>query len=168
MKESLRKYVKDMRKELDMVTISAILADKLAGTDTYKNAKNVMLFYPLSDEVNLLSLLDDRTKNFYLPRIKGQELECCKYAKGDELCESCFHTLEPVCASCNLSDIDIIIVPALACDKNGYRLGYGGGFYDRLLKNYAGIKVCCIPKELLLDDIYPKEYDIKMDFVILS
>ena len=167
-KQSLRIWAKNKRKELDMAKISDILSNKLAQTDEYKKAKNIMLFYPLSNEVNLLSLLDDKTKKFYLPRINGQELECCKYSKGDELCESCFHTLEPVCKPCNITNIDLIIVPALACDKYGYRLGYGGGFYDRFLKNFNGTKICCIPKELIIDDIYHDKHDIKMDFVILS
>ena len=167
-KQSLRKWARGKRKELDMGAISAILAEKLVQTEEYKNSKNIMLFYPLPDEVNLLLLLKNKTKNFYLPRIKGEELECCVYKEGDELCESCFHTKEPTCNACNKTNIDMIIVPALAIDKNGYRLGYGGGFYDRFLSNFIGIKVCCIPKEFILETIYPEKHDIKMDLIISS
>jgi 5-formyltetrahydrofolate cyclo-ligase len=151
-----------------MGAISSILAEKLVQTEEYKNSKNIMLFYPLPDEVNLLLLLKNKTKNFYLPRIKGDELECCVYKEGDELCESCFHTKEPTCNACNKTNIDMIIVPALAIDKNGYRLGYGGGFYDRFLSNFIGIKVCCIPKEFILETVYPEKHDIKMDLIISS
>ena len=167
-KNLLRKWAKDKRKELDMVRISAILADKLAQTEEYKNSKNIMIFYPTIFEVNLLSLLKDNSKIFYLPRIKENELECCKYSDGDELCESCFHTLEPTCTSCDKKNIDLVIVPALACDKNGYRLGYGGGFYDRFLQNYKGKKVVCIPKELIVSTVYPENHDIKMDSILHS
>ena len=165
-KQSLRKWAKAKRKELDMANISAVLAGKLMQTKEYKCSNNVMLFYPLPDEVNLLSLLNDNTKNFYLPRIKGEALECCQYKIGDKLQESCFHTLEPVCKSCNKADIDMIIVPALACDKSGYRLGYGKGFYDRLLEGYNGLKVICISSELIVETVYPKEHDVKVDLVI--
>ena len=120
----------------------------------------------MPDEVNLLSLLNDNTKNFYLPRINGNELECCPYCNGDELCESKFHTLEPTCQACNKTDIDLVAAPALACDINGYRLGYGGGFYDRFLKDFEGIKICCVPKELITDNIYPENHDIKADLII--
>ena len=165
-KQELRKWARAKRKELDMAHISAMLTDKLVQLNEYRQAKNIMLFYPLKDEVNLLSLIDNRTKTFYLPRIKGEQLECCKYSSGDELCESCFHTQEPTCEPCDTSNIDLVIVPALACDKQNYRLGYGGGFYDRFLKNFKGIKLACIPKELLLNTIYPQEHDIKMDKII--
>ena len=167
-KQSLRKWARGQRKELDMGAISAILTEKLVQTEEYKNSKNIMLFYPLPDEVNLLLLLKDKTKNFYLPRIKGEELECCVYKKGDKLCESCFHTLEPVCEACNKTNIDMVIVPALAVDKNGYRLGYGGGFYDRFLSDFIGIKVCCIPKGFILETVYPENHDVKMDLIISS
>lgn len=165
-KQTLRTWARDKRKEIDMVRISAILAEKLVQTEEYKNSKNIMLFYPLKDEVNLLSLLSDSTKSFFLPRINGEELECCPYKAGDELCESCFHTKEPVCTACNKTDIDLVIVPALACDKQGYRLGYGGGFYDRFLSDFKGIKVVCIPSELIVENIYHEKYDVKMNMII--
>ena len=165
-KQSLRKWARGKRKELDMPAISTTLVQKLVQTKEYKDSKNIMLFYPLSDEVNLLSLLDDDSKNFYLPRIKGKDLECCLYKIGDELCESCFHTKEPTCQACNKMNIDMVVVPALACDKDGYRLGYGGGFYDRFLQNFKGIKIVCIPSQLSVETVYPEKHDIKMDLVI--
>ena len=167
-KTNLRIWAKDKRKELDMENISTILVNKLVQTQEYKKSKNVMIFYPMPDEVNLLSLLNDNAKNFYLPRINGKELECCPYKNDDELCESCFHTLEPTCASCSKTNLDMVIVPALACDKNNFRLGYGGGFYDRFLKNFSGITTVCIPKELITDTIYPEEHDIKVDLIITN
>lgn len=167
-KNLLRKWARGKRNELDMVAISIMLVEKLVQTKEYKNSKNVMLFYPLENEVNLLPLLEDKTKNFYLPRINDNELECCKYSKGDELCESCFHTKEPICEACEISNVDLVVVPALACDKDNYRLGYGGGFYDRFLKDFKGKKVVCIPKELIVSTVYPESHDIKMDLILHS
>lgn len=167
-KKYLRKWARGKRNELDMVAISIMLVEKLVQTKEYKNSKNVMLFYPLENEVNLLPLLEDKTKNFYLPRINDNELECCKYSKGDELCESCFHTKEPICEACEISNVDLVVVPALACDKDNYRLGYGGGFYDRFLKDFKGKKVVCIPKELIVSTVYPESHDIKMDLILHS
>ena len=167
-KQSLRKWARGKRKELNMERVSAILTEKLVQTEEYKNSKNIMLFYPLPDEVNLLLLLKNKTKNFYLPRIKGDELECCVYKEGDELCESCFHTKEPICEACEISNVDLVVVPALACDKDNYRLGYGGGFYDRFLKDFKGEKVVCIPKELIVSTVYPESHDIKMDLILHS
>ena len=165
-KKTLRIKAKNIRKKLDLIIISKNLAIKLTETEEYKQAKNIMIYYPLENEINLLSLIDDRDKNFYLPRINGQELECCKYSNGDELCDSCFHTKEPVCEACIKSEIDLVVVPALGVDKNNYRLGYGGGFYDRFLKDYKGKTVVCIPKELVFKTVYPEKHDIKINKII--
>ena len=107
-----------------------------------------------------------KTKNFYLPRIKNKDLECCPYSIGDELCESCFHTKEPETNSEANIKPELIIVPALAVDKCRYRLGYGGGFYDRFLKDYKGKTVVCIPKELVFKTVYPEKHDIKINKII--
>lgn len=167
-KNSLRKWAKEKRKNLDMAKISAILSSKLVQTNEYKSSKNIMIFYPLENEVNLLSLLSDHSKQFYLPRIVNSELECCAYDLGDELCQSKFHTKEPTCKACSKTNIDTVIVPALAVDTNKYRLGYGGGFYDRFLKDFSGQKIVCIPDELIVDSVYPESHDIKMDLIINS
>ena len=165
-KNDLRKWAKSERAKLDLEKVSAELVLKLQNTPEYQTAKNIMIYYPMKDEINLLSLLKDKTKCFYLPRIKDKELECCPYSADDELCESCFHTLEPVCKSCNKTELDMVIVPALAVDKNNYRLGYGGGFYDRFLKDFSGIKVVCIPKNFILDTIFPETFDEKIYLII--
>lgn len=166
-KASLRKWVKEARKKLDMQVISEQLALKLCQTDEYQQAKNIMIFYPLKDEVNLLPLLKDKTKNFYLPKIKGKDLLCCSYSEGDELCESCFKTLEPTSAPSNTNP-DLVIVPALAVDKQNYRLGYGGGFYDRFLVKIDCIKIVCIPKEFVVETIYPEVFDIVINKIITT
>jgi 5-formyltetrahydrofolate cyclo-ligase len=165
-KKTLRIKAKEIRKKLDLTNISKNLALKLAETEEYKQAKNIMIYYPLENEVNLLSLLEDCSKKFYLPRINGKELECCPYSTGDELCDSCFHTKEPACRACNKTEIDLVIVPALGVDKDNYRLGYGGGFYDRFLKDYKGKTIVCIPQELVFDTVYPEKHDIKIDVVV--
>ena len=165
-KQTLRKFAKEKRKSLDIETISSRIIKKLVQTEVYKSSSNIMIYYPLEREINLLSLLNDSSKQFYLPRIKGEGLECCTYSLGDELSTSSFKTKEPVCTACKDLDIDIIIVPALACDKHGYRLGYGGGFYDRFLNGTKAYKICCLPSELIFDSVFSEKHDIKMDLII--
>ena len=155
-KQELRKWAKEERKKLDIAKISSELVQKLKATDEYMQAKNIMIFYPLKDEINLLSLLEDSDKNFYLPKIEGENLLCCPFNKDTELCESCFKTKEPTTEPVKKDLIDLVIVPALAIDKNNYRLGYGGGFYDRFLKGKNVTKIVCIPKDLLVETVYPE------------
>ena len=163
-KQALRKWAKGFGKLREDASCNLIL--KLIKTNEYKQAKNIMIFYPMENEVNLLELLNDSSKTFFLPKIDGKNLLCCEYKNGDELCESCFKTLEPLTKSVNKNQIDLVIVPALCCDKSNYRLGYGGGFYDRFLEDFKGKTIVCLPKELVVENIYPEEFDIPVDLVV--
>ena len=131
-KTELRLNAKEQRKNLNIAKISAEAVRLIRGNKLYKNSNHVMLFYPTKYEINLLSLLEDK-KNFYLPRVKGKELEICPYKKDDELMLSDLHIKEPQTDPVEPDIIDLVIVPALMADKNNYRLGYGGGYYDRFL-----------------------------------
>ena len=166
MKQQLRKWAKEERKKLNIQFLSQKLVEKLKETVEYIQAKNIMIYYPLKDEVNLLSLLQDKTKKFYLPKVEGENLLCCPFNENDDLCESCFKTKEPLTEPCEKSLIDLVIVPALAVDKNNYRLGYGGGFYDRFLRETNIIKVVCLSKNLIIESVFPEQHDIKVDRVI--
>ena len=167
-KQQLRKWAKEERKKLDIEALSFELVQKLQETEEYKAAQNVMLFYPLQYEVNLLALLKDKTKTFYLPKISDNNLLCCPYSEGEELCESCFKTKEPLTAPEEKDLIDLVIVPALAVDRNNYRLGYGGGFYDRFLEGVNIKKIVCIPKDLVVASVYPESHDIQIDKIIMA
>ena len=167
-KESLRVWAKNERLKLDIIQISSDFVKKIKNLYEYKQAKNIMIYYPVRHEVNLLELLKDKSKNFYLPKIDGENMCCCSYKEGDKTCLSKFKTCEPLTDSCDKNLIDLVIVPALAVDKNGYRLGYGGGFYDRFLADFKGVKLVCVPQTLVVDSIYPEKHDIKMDIVIMQ
>ncbi|MBE7710932.1 MAG: 5-formyltetrahydrofolate cyclo-ligase [Cyanobacteria bacterium SIG31] len=165
-KKQLRSWAKEIRKNLDMQTISKELVLKLRNSEEYILAKNIMLFYPKQGEVDLLEILEDKSKSFYLPKINGENLLCCSYKRGDELCESCFKTKEPLTDSISDKILDLVIVPALAVDRNGYRLGYGGGYYDRFLQNISAMTLVCIPENLIVDTIYPDEHDVCIKKII--
>lgn len=165
MKTELRLRAKELRKTLNMAEISAGLVDLVKDHPFYVSAKNVMLFYPTANEVDLRALLLD-DKSFYLPRVNGKDLEICPYKHKDELKLSSYKIMEPVSKSVNAEVLDLIIVPALMADNKGYRLGYGGGFYDRFLKNVRAKTLCALPKELVVSNLVHDTYDIAVDFVL--
>lgn len=164
-KTALRASAKDLRKTLDIYKISEDLVKKISQHKLYLNAKHIMIFYPKTNEINLLPLLSD-TKNFYLPRINGKFLEICPYKHGDKLAKSQFNTLEPLTKAIAPEILDLIIVPALMADKQGYRLGYGGGYYDRLLSYCKSKTMCVLPKELVTETLPHEKHDIKIDTII--
>lgn len=167
-KNELRIWAKEKRKGLNIELLSKELVQQLQQLNEYKQAKNIMIFYPIKGEVDLLSLLDDKSKNFYLPKIDGKNLLCCPFQSKDRLCFSCFKTKEPLTEAVNKNLIDLVIVPALCCDKQNYRLGYGGGFYDRFLTNSIAKTIVCLPKELIVETIYPESHDIAIDIIVSS
>lgn len=164
-KTDLRRRAKELRKTLPLPEISDKLADLVRCSDSYISAKNVMLFYPTKYEIDLRKLFED-DKNFYLPRINGKELEVCPYKLGDKLEKSEFHILEPTSIAVDKNILDLVIVPALMVDDEGFRLGYGGGFYDRFLKNFKVKTICAIPKELRAQHLPHNDFDISIDEII--
>lgn len=168
-KNDLRKIAKGIRKSLDMEAISAKIVQNILALDIYSKATNVMLFYPLEHEVNLLGLLKDSDKKFYLPKMDGENLLVCPYSLKSEVAVSAFKTKEPVCEPINNTDIlDIIFVPALMIDKNFNRLGYGGGFYDKFLSKQSSkaTRIVAISGELVVDKMPAEDFDEKINIIV--
>lgn len=167
-KNELRIKAKEIRKSLDMKSISEKIVENIFNLKEYKKAKNILFFYPLEHEVDLLGLMINSDKNFYLPRVVGKEMEICPYVIGDELSESKFKTKEPICEPINPEVLDLIFVPALMVDKHLHRLGYGGGFYDRFLSKHAksATKIAAISSALVVDELPSEDFDARIDLVV--
>lgn len=162
-KKELRIQAKKIRKNLDIKLISQKLVDLIRQADIYKSADNVLIYYPKENEIDLLDLLND-DKKFYLPKIEGNNLLICPFSQ--ELSISKFNTLEPCTDAVSSNILDLAIVPALMADKCGNRLGYGGGFYDRFLKNANVATLVALPIELVIEQLPFEEHDVKIDFLI--
>lgn len=164
-KAELRIKAKKIRKTLDIPKISSVLTEKIRNHNFYQKAQHVMLFYPLINEPNFLSLLSD-DKIFYFPKVNGRELLVCPYTKETELKKSSFGIFEPCSEPYPPEYLDLVVVPALMADKKGYRLGYGGGFYDRFLPKIKAKTICAVPEKLYADKLPSDEFDIPVDVVI--
>lgn len=162
-KTDYRVYAKELRKKINIKSISAALTEKVRQAEIYQNAKNVMLFYPTKYEIDLRDLLRD-DKNFYLPKVNDNELLVCPYTENLEI--SKFNIYEPCSDPVDLKVLDLIIVPALMADKHGYRLGYGGGFYDRFLPQTDAKTLTVLPVELIVEELPRDDFDINIDHVI--
>ena len=165
-KNSLRKNAKEIRKNLFSKNANSIANSMVQQSSLYKNSKNILIFYPLKYEFNFLELLND-DKNFFLPKVCGEKLQICPYKKEDILIKSDLNICEPCTNSINPNQINLAIVPALMADKNGFRLGYGGGFYDRFLSENPNIKtITVVFKELFVESLPHEEFDVKIDEII--
>ena len=170
-KSELRIYAKNTRRNLDIDNLSDYFCQKLEQQEFFKLAKNIMIYYPLKYELNFLKLLKNNTdRNFYLPRVIANDIVACYFDEKIKLEKSEMNILEPCSAPISPMNLDLVVVPALIVDKNNYRLGYGGGFYDRFIENYGSnfTTVSLIPKELYIEKLPIEEFDQKIDFVITN
>ena len=168
MKNIIRKFAKEKRKELDCVKLSSQIKTNLMYFDLYKKSKNVMCYYSFGSEVFTRDFFDDKSKNWYLPRMEENGLAVCPY-EPDKMMKNEYSVTEPqtpAIEDCNI--LDMIIIPAVCADRNGYRIGYGKGCYDRFLKslNCNPVKVILTFSDLFYDTVYPDIYDEKADYII--
>ncbi len=134
----------------------------------WHRAKTVAAYCALPNEPHVLTPWPE-AKTVLLPRIEGDRLELHGVGGPEELVEGPFGILEPRADAPGAdARADFILVPGLAFDPAGGRLGRGGGFYDRFLAGFQGVKVgVCFP-ELVVDEIPMEAHDIRMDFVVTS
>lgn len=170
-KEELREKAKQIRSLLHIDQISEKIVENILAFEMYQNAKNVMIFYPLKDEINILGLLKNNTygdKNFYLPKVQDEELVVCPYKAGDKLVDSKFKTKEPVTQPVDAGILDMIFIPALLVDRNFHRLGYGKGFYDKFLSKNApnATRVVPISSLLVRENLPSEDFDAPFDIIV--
>jgi len=180
MKKEFRKMVIGLRSNKDSDFISRnsqVITEKLLSMECIKEAKTIMLYFDFNNEVktddlitNLLSIgktvvapvtIKDKRKliPFKITNIKN------------DITTGAYGIREPKQNPNNklsIKDIDIVIVPAVAYDKNCYRLGYGGGFYDRFIKKLKDDAITIgIAFDLQVLNSIPKEnHDAQLNYII--
>ncbi|UOQ86010.1 5-formyltetrahydrofolate cyclo-ligase [Gracilibacillus salinarum] len=110
-------------------------------------------------------------KRVAIPKCFPVTKEMCfyHYESGDTLLPLWKDMLEPISNAesfINKSDIDLIIVPGIAFDKSGYRIGYGGGYYDRYLQSFRGKSISIAAGFQLYSSIPVQPHDIPVDIII--
>lgn len=180
MKREFRKKVISERKKQSPEFISknsSIIVDKVLQMDCIKKAKTIMLYLDFNNEVqtdDLINKLISLRKTVASPITLKEEkklipTQITDLKKGIKI--GAYNIREPKleCSHpIDIKDIDVVIVPAVAYDTNCYRLGYGGGFYDRFLENLRpDAKTIGIAFDLQIFDEVPKEpHDAQLNFIV--
>ncbi|MDJ0730020.1 MAG: 5-formyltetrahydrofolate cyclo-ligase [Crocosphaera sp.] len=138
-KKQLRKQVIKKREklsELDWMEKSQKICQNLQNYSLFQQAKTILAYLAFRQEPDLTSLFSTKN-NWGFPRCVKKSLIWHSWQPNDPLIPGKYGILEPSPNAPILTpeNVDLILVPAVACDYNGYRLGYGGGFYDRLLNS---------------------------------
>ena len=174
-KNNLRNTYKQKRKEMsvqDAKIKSLSAANTFLNSDIYKNAKQIMLYMPLGNETDTSLIMSGAFadgKRVILPVTEEKSgIITPVYATSTtEFAKGAFLVSEPQNAdTADVSQIDVIVVPGIAFDAGGGRLGFGKGCYDMLLQNTSAVKVGYCYDSQVCSKIPAALHDIKMDYIV--
>lgn len=172
-KKSLRKTVKALKNQLsepERAIKSKIICEKITQNPVFQNAKTVMLYWSMQDEVATHDLVIQTatTKKVILPSVDRDLLVLKEFQGVNDLKKGdLFEILEPSGKPFSaIETIDVIIVPGVAFDIHNRRMGRGKAYYDKTLLNSKAYKIGICFDFQLFEEIPCDRFDVKMDLVI--
>ena len=180
-KTVLRQQMREAKRQHQeqLAGMSEEVVGKLSGMTASRNVRTVMAYWPLADEVDIRPLIDqlvEQGRTVVLPKVTGDEtMELRRYTSSADLAEGAFHIMEPTGELFTDYDaIDVVLVPGMAFDAAGHRLGRGKGYYDRFLTEFLApdnsqpaprlIGVCFPFQRVAI--VPSEEHDVVMDEVV--
>jgi len=174
-KKRIRGLIKDLKKkhpEGDRLQHSSIIFNQIESLEQFRIAKTILAYWSIPGEVHThdFILKWHKSKQIVLPVIVGENLEIRLFSDTFSLSESnSFRIMEPQQGKIiNPIEIDFAIIPGIAFDGNGNRLGRGKGYYDRLLNQIKGLKVGVCFRFQLFDSVPVVITDIPVNVVITN
>ena len=174
-KQALRTKLRAMRKSLSPETqrlAGEAVCERVLSLAAYKNAERVMAYIACRGELDVSPVIGDilaSGKTLLLPRCEADgTLTARKITSPEALLPGAYGIPEPAedAEIAPPESIDLILVPGVAFDGEGVRLGQGGGYYDRLLSETSAVKAGICHDAALIDRVPREAHDIRMDAVI--
>lgn len=175
-KAEIRKQIRELKRAVPMdekLRRSEAVMRQVEALPEFQKAQVVLLYWSMADEVQTHDFVNRwyRDKKLLLPCVDGDDLRLRPYTGPDCMVSGAqFGIGEPDASLPEFTDLDkveIIIVPGVAFDHTGNRMGRGRGFYDRLLKATPNaMKIGVAYDFQMLDEIPVEPHDVKMDKVI--
>lgn len=173
-KTELRKQIKSQKRSMSDIQIrhaSKKLTELFLASNSYREASSVYAYLPYNQEVRTeeiirQALLDG--KKVAVPKVYGDEMRFLFINDLDHIAPGAFHIPEPI-ADEPIADDEtaLVLMPGLAFDREGHRIGYGGGFYDRFLAqepNHPTIALCYDFQ--MVEHLETEAFDIPVDEVL--
>jgi 5-formyltetrahydrofolate cyclo-ligase len=158
------------------IRASKLITEYITERDVWKKAHTLMLYLPVNGEVDTWGLFDDclnRKRRVLLPCCRKNEPGCMDFYRvtdKNQLVPGAYNIPEPDRNQCTFMDdprAEIILVPGVGFDRQGHRIGYGGGYYDRFLADHPmddalviGLAFACQIRDLLPHDPWDKPVDM--------
>ena len=173
-KTEVRRLVRELKRAVpsgEKLRRSEAVMAQVEQLPAFREAKVVLLYWSMADEVQTHAFVERwyREKTVLLPCVDGDDLRLRQYTgPGCMTSGEQFGIGEPTGAEwTDLGAVQLIVVPGVAFDSTGTRMGRGRGFYDRLLKSTPqAVKVGVAYNFQMMDSIPTEPHDVKMDVVI--
>ncbi len=176
-KQQLRSEMKAWRSALtpeEKGRMDHEILNHLLAMPQFQQAQNIVTYVSKQleiDTIRLIRLALEQQKGVAVPRcIPGTRLMDFYWITSlDQLAKGTFGVMEPLADRAQLVTgfgDSLCVVPCLTCDQQGYRLGYGSGYYDRFLANYQGVTVALCYEEILLPQLLHGKYDIPVQYIV--
>jgi len=157
--------------------LAAAMARHVTTLAEYRSARTVLATMSIGSEWSTRAFIEGARaagKTVVLPRISAPPRHLELHAVpdlGSDLVPGVWNIPEPDPSRCprmELADIDFALVPALAADREGYRLGYGAGYFDRLLSGRGARPFCvtALPAQFVTDELPREAHDVAVDLVL--
>ena len=170
-KQEIRQQMKKSRLALSASEISMqsqIIQKVVTESDQFQRAKSIGAYFPVNNEVLTDVIINEGRRHgkvITLPRIDGEIIHFLGFSTSGELRIGPFGIPEPIPLSEPVARPDLILVPGLAFDKSGYRIGYGKGYYDRFLKSFEGISLGIAYPFQILANVAHNSSDVRLNFL---
>lgn len=145
------------------------LWEQVESLEKFRRAGTVAAYWSLADEVRSHEFVEKwcGRKRMLLPVMRpGGGLELCEYRPGYTMNEAAFGLREPEGPAVAAAEVDLILVPGMAFDRNNHRLGRGKGYYDRLLNEINAWKIGVCFDFQRVEEVPVEGHDVAMDLVV--
>jgi len=167
MKSTLRESLKQKRLLHNCATEqSLMIRDILFSLPEYKSAKTILFYMSIKNEV-LTEDMMDFSKRIVLPITIGSDLKLSEIHNLDKIAPGAYDVPEPTdVIEVDPAEIDLALIPGIAFDHRGMRVGYGKGYYDKLLKHIDAPKAGLAYSFQMVESIPSEAHDVHMDMII--
>lgn len=167
-KELRKKYTKVRADVEDKEGKDRLIRKNLRQLDIYKKAKSIFVFISYKSEVDTRGIIEDILadgKKLLVPLVKGSEMIAVEVKGIDDLEPNKMGILEPKSGQ-EVTDVDLTITPGLAFDKAGYRLGYGGGYYDKFFAKVNTVRMGIGYSDQYVESLVHEDYDKALEYLL--
>lgn len=172
-KKEIRKQYKILRNKMSEMEVkekSDRICQNIISSNLFQQAERILAYAPLGNEVDIRPVIEEgwrQQKRIVFPKVFGDTMRYFEISSFSQLKEGTFHVMEPV--ETNLVDWEeaLVFVPGVAFDRQGNRMGYGKGYYDRFFEGKTDCVKVGVAYELQVADQLPtEENDLPVEYLV--